>query len=154
MGYATGVLGRAVVAVTLLVANCHRLRCSTDNDDDNDDEVGRWKCGQGHHDLQGRNDLRNSGPPRRYSRTPAQACASLQGVRGSLTGPWAEPRSAKKKRWRRSPNRAMCRSRNKQSKTRMAGPYTGLGASCLEAGGVCDEKRRRSDDRPRKSDAC
>lgn len=53
MGYATGVLGRAVVAVTLLVANYHRLRRSTDNDDD--DEVGSWKCGQGH-DLQGRND--------------------------------------------------------------------------------------------------
>jgi hypothetical protein len=89
---------------------------------------------------------------RRYSRIPAQACASIQGVGGSLTGPCAEPRSAKKKRWRRSPNRARCRSRNKQLKTRMAGPYTGLGVSCLEAGGVCDEKGRRSDDRPRKSD--
>ena len=65
MGYATGVLGRAVVAVTLLVANCHRLRRSTDNDegDDDDDEVGRWKCGQGHHDLQGRNDLRTLAHP-------------------------------------------------------------------------------------------
>lgn len=67
-----------------------------------------------------------------------------------MTGPWTEPRSAKKKRWRRSPNRALCRSRNKQSKTRMAGPYTGLGASWLEAGGECDEKGRRSADRPGK----
>lgn len=32
----------------------------------------------------------------------------------------------------------------------MAGPYTGLGAWWPEAGGECDEKGRRSADRPGK----